>query len=257
MFLPTEEAVMSKTSVNADIAAAIGVLAALAVVAGPAGVHLRLFSPIRGLVTFSIGLLPGALLAFCFGVAGYFCTRRASQRSGRGRAWLGMTIGTMLLLLAGFLVVRARHTPPIHDLSTNPADPPAFSDAVRAERDRQNSVDYPNGGLSVPAMQAQAYPDLAPIALPLSAELTLDRARRAAEQLGWKITRVDPTEGRIEAYDVSRFFMFVDDVVVRVRAATGTNSIVDVRSSSRIGVGDLGKNAARVRAFREAVLAMR
>jgi uncharacterized protein (DUF1499 family) len=248
---------MPKTSVTADIAAAVGILAILAVVAGPAGVHLKLFSPLRGFVTFSMGLLPGSLLAFGFGIAGFLRTHPASGRAGRGRAWLGMTIGTALLILAGFLVIRARKAPPIHDLTTDPANPPAFSDAVRAERKHQNGTDYPDGGRAVEEMQRQAYPDLAPIQLPVPPEVALDRARRVAEQLGWKITRVDPTEGRVDAYSASRFFMFVDDIVIRVRAAGGSNSIVDVRSSSRIGVGDLGKNAARIRAFRTAILAMR
>ena len=41
---------------------------------------------------------------------------------------------------------------------------------------------------------------------------------------------------------------FKDDVVVRVRSsARGT--LVDLRSVSRVGEGDLGANAARINAF--------
>ncbi len=43
-------------------------------------------------------------------------------------------------------------------------------------------------------------------------------------------------------------FRFKDDIVIRV-SADGTNSKVDVRSVSRIGVSDIGTNAARIRAF--------
>jgi uncharacterized protein (DUF1499 family) len=39
---------------------------------------------------------------------------------------------------------------------------------------------------------------------------------------------------------------------VRVRAAPN-GSVVDVRSKSRDGQGDMGANAARIRAFRDAL----
>jgi uncharacterized protein (DUF1499 family) len=246
---------MPKTSIAADAAGALGVFAILAVVLGPALVHLGLFSSLRGFVVFAFGLLPCALLAFLFGSAGLLRTRPASGRLGRGRAWLGTLAGAGLLLIAGSLLFQARHAPPIHDITTNTTSPPAFSDSVRAARVHQNGVDYPDGGPSVEGLQVQAYPDLTSIILPVSTNVALDVARRAAEQLGWKVTRVDPTEGHVEAYDVSRVFMFTDDIVIRIRPA-GASSIVDVRSSSRLGVGDLGKNAARIRAFRKAVLAM-
>ncbi|MBW2399988.1 MAG: DUF1499 domain-containing protein, partial [Deltaproteobacteria bacterium] len=42
----------------------------------------------------------------------------------------------------------------------------------------------------------------------------------------------------------------VDDIVVRVRR-DGADSIVDVRSKSRDGRGDMGANAARIRLFRD------
>jgi uncharacterized protein (DUF1499 family) len=57
-----------------------------------------------------------------------------------------------------------------------------------------------------------------------------------------------PAEGRIEATDSTRFFGFKDDVVVRVRAE-GTGSRIDIRSKSRVGLGDAGTNARRVRAL--------
>ena len=244
---------MPKTSITADIAAVLGILALLAVVLGPAAIHLGLFSPIRGFVVFAFGSLLGSLLSFIFGIAGLLRTRPASGRLGRGRAWVGTGVGVFLLLLAGIQLFLGRHAPAIHDVTTNTAFPPMFSDSVRALRIHQNGVDYPDGGPSVPEMQKQAYPDLTTITLPVPPEVALNHARLAGEQLGWKITRVDPTEGRVEAYDVSRIFMFIDDIVIRVRPS-GTGSSVDVRSSSRVGLGDLGKNAARIRAFRKALL---
>ncbi len=61
-------------------------------------------------------------------------------------------------------------------------------------------------------------------------------------------------EGVFEAVEVTRIFRFVDDIVVRVRMSPGGNgSVVDVRSKSRDGRGDLGANAARIRAFAAAL----
>ena len=58
----------------------------------------------------------------------------------------------------------------------------------------------------------------------------------------------DSAAGRIEATATTRWFGFKDDVVVRIRPE-GAGSRVDVRSMSRVGVSDLGANAARVREF--------
>jgi uncharacterized protein (DUF1499 family) len=69
----------------------------------------------------------------------------------------------------------------------------------------------------------------------------------------WEVVHADPVEGRVQAVAVSRVFRFQDDVIVRVRPDEG-GSRVDVRSRSRVGRSDLGASAARIQAFREAVL---
>ena len=67
------------------------------------------------------------------------------------------------------------------------------------------------------------------------------------------ITESAPAAGRLEAYAESRIFHFIDDIVIRVRPAPGDGSILDLRSNSRVGQGDVGANAARIRAFRDAL----
>jgi uncharacterized protein (DUF1499 family) len=81
-----------------------------------------------------------------------------------------------------------------------------------------------------------------------------DRAVAAAKAMGWDIVASDPAGGRIEATDTTFWFGFKDDVVVRVTPQPA-GSRVDVRSLSRVGGGDLGANAARIRAFLAAVKA--
>ena len=80
----------------------------------------------------------------------------------------------------------------------------------------------------------------------------LELVEQTAVELGWEEIRVDPARGTLEAQDVTRIFMFVDDVVVRVRPQ-GRGSVLDIRSKSRDGRGDMGANAARIRSFLEKV----
>ena len=52
----------------------------------------------------------------------------------------------------------------------------------------------------------------------------------------------------IEAVATTYWFGFKDDIVIRVET-TSEGSVVDLRSASRVGRGDLGANAVRIRTF--------
>ena len=69
----------------------------------------------------------------------------------------------------------------------------------------------------------------------------LDLARAAAEELGWQVAAVNADAGLIEATDTTFWFGFKDDVAVRLRPAGAGATRVDVRSISRVGTGDLGR----------------
>jgi uncharacterized protein (DUF1499 family) len=66
--------------------------------------------------------------------------------------------------------------------------------------------------------------------------------------MGWTIVDGNPVTGRIEAYDRSRWFGFTDDIVIQI-VGSGAGSRVDMRSSSWLGRGDFGVDAARIRAY--------
>ena len=59
-----------------------------------------------------------------------------------------------------------------------------------------------------------------------------------------------PAEGRIEATDTTFWWGFKDDIVIRIRPED-SGSRLDIRSKSRVGIGDFGTNAARIEAFLE------
>ena len=69
-----------------------------------------------------------------------------------------------------------------------------------------------------------------------------DRARG----MGWEIAAAEAGEGRIEATDTTAWWGFKDDVVIRI-TAEGEGSRLDIRSMSRVGKSDIGKNAERIR----------
>ena len=171
--------------------------------------------------------------------------------AGRSRGRLGLTALALVVALAAFAIpwrmqAQARRVPPIHDVTTNPEDPPAFVAVLARRAGARNPVEY--GGPAVAAQQRRAFPDLLPLDLAVSPERAFPAVETAARGLGWEIVEAVPAEGRLEATATTPWFGFKDDVVVRVRAR-GAGSRVDVRSLSRVGVGDLGVNAARVRAF--------
>jgi uncharacterized protein (DUF1499 family) len=162
--------------------------------------------------------------------------------------------------------------PPIHDVSTDLADPPAFSQAVidaRAQVKCGNGLDLLTGrvgefpdpscvlfppGPPVIELHRSAYGDLRPIELSMAPDAAFDAALAAARAQGWQINSQDRAAGAIEATTRSFWYGFTDDICVRVRAREG-GSVVDVRSVSRVGIGDMGMNASRIRKFTAALQA--
>ena len=104
------------------------------------------------------------------------------------------------------------------------------------------------GGPQVAEQQRKAYPDIQPAVLAAGPEAAFARALAAAQAMGWDIVDAQPKEGRIEATATTFWFGFKDDVVVRITPLVA-GSRIDVRSKSRVGRGDTGTNAQRVRAY--------
>ena len=125
-------------------------------------------------------------------------------------------------------------------------DPPLFVAVLQLRASAPNSVEY--AGEKIAEQQRRVYPDLTTTRLAAPPAVVFDRAMQAVLELGWTLAAADSGEGRIEATDTTFWFGFKDDVVVRIRSAEG-GSLVDVRSVSRMGGGDVGTNAARIRAF--------
>jgi uncharacterized protein (DUF1499 family) len=223
----------------------LGALGVFDAVLGPVLIHAGAVTPFFGFRAFFVlGLLCG-LIALLLSPFALRATRASAGRSGRGLAWLGFACGA---LLVGVVAAGARGgagVPAINDITTDLADPPAFaSDPAELGRDMAYPADF------VPQVQ-KAYPDLATLRVASEPAQALALSEQAAKALGWEVVAVDAAAGTLLARQTTRVFRFVDDVIVRVRPAEGGGALVDVRSKSRDGRGDMGVNAARIRAFAE------
>jgi uncharacterized protein (DUF1499 family) len=108
------------------------------------------------------------------------------------------------------------------------------------------------GGDKIATQQRDAYPDVRPLMLSVPPAQAFERALATVREKGWELVAADGTAGRIEATDTTFWYGFKDDVVIRVKPADG-GSRVDVRSLSRVGGGDAGTNAKRVRGYLDAL----
>jgi uncharacterized protein (DUF1499 family) len=178
-----------------------------------------------------------------------------SRIRGRGitLALIALIIGAVVAYVPWHYDTIRRTVPPINDITTDTENPPAFAAVVTAHTaEGGNPVAYP--GAKFADQQKQAYPDIAPLVLPLLPEAAFNKALDTARRMGWTIVAADDAAGRIEASDTSRWFGFTDDIVVRI-TASGSGSRIDMRSSSRLGRSDFGVNAARIRTYLAALRA--
>lgn len=180
----------------------------------------------------------------------------ASINRGNQKAKHSATAAVLILLLPLAYVFsnvyKAKSLPVIHDISTDLEKPPAFVHAPAIRDNTENTLAW--NPETVP-LQKQAYPDIQPIFLAVPKEQAWSLVEEGIMQLPWELTYHNKDKGIFEATSTSFWFGFVDDIIIRVRA-DGDKTRVDVRSVSRVGKSDLGKNAQRIRFFRQALLAL-
>jgi uncharacterized protein (DUF1499 family) len=233
----------------APLASTLGLVVALA-----AGGALALAGPGHqfGLWDFGTGFailryaVYGGIAGAVISATGLVLARYRGRRRGMFRALAGLAIGLIVVGVPARWLYVARSVPPIHDITTDPGDPPAFAAILPLRADAPNPATY--GGAPVAAQQAEGYPDIASLETSVRPQQAFDAALAAATGMGWEIVAAEPAAGRIEATDRTFWFGFTDDLVVRVEA-TDRGSRIDVRSTSRVGVSDMGTNAARVRDY--------
>lgn len=236
-------------SAIAGVAFVFAMIALLAIVAGVFSARVGVVPDLTGFGIFAIGQAL-ALLALLVSLVGLIRTRRG-LRTGRDKAVAALVLSTIMLLPLIFFLPTALRVPPIHDITTDTQNPPEFTaiEALRAEND--NDLTY--AGAPLAKLQQEAYPEIAPLSLPLSPVQAFEKAKSVATALGWEIVSTDPQAGQIEAVDETALFGFKDDIAIRISTDETGAAKIDVRSASRVGQSDLGANAERIERFLQAL----
>jgi uncharacterized protein (DUF1499 family) len=161
------------------------------------------------------------------------------------KAVIAVVLAVVVLYAPLSTLRKGGNVPPIHDISTYLDHPPVFVavPALRAASD--NSLEIK---AEVQAQQKAFYTELAPKRLGGLPSDNFAKALVAAEAMGWDIVAQDASAGTLEATATTALFGFKDDVSIRLSADAGATK-VDMRSVSRVGVSDLGANAARIEAY--------
>ena len=213
-----------------------------------AGIALSVLGVRLGLLHYSTGLM--GLIYSCRISVGLLTTVAAVSLLTGFRVQRPDALKSVLAALPGVLLglhlqTSAGEYPVIHDISTDTENPPVFMQGEKERGAGANSLAVKPGSI---AQQLQAYPELGPIHSRLEPAPAMARAAEIATALGWEIYNNDPQALLIEASHTSFWFGFVDDIVIRF-SPTAAGTVLDLRSISRVGRGDVGANARRIQAF--------
>jgi uncharacterized protein (DUF1499 family) len=236
---------MSRAALLAGVVAAAALL--LLVSAGPT-YRIGLLTLPNAFALLRWGAYAGVAAAILGFITSVWAYRRGAMRQAAVAA-VAFVAGITAFTVPWQWQRTARSVPPIHDITTDLENPPAFEAVVPLRADAPNSLERPP---MLVQQQREGYPDLAPVTLPQPADQVFDRALAVAQEEGWEIVTADKARGRIEATDTTRWFGFKDDVVVRL-TPWGSGTRVDVRSVSRVGRSDVGTNARRIERFLDAL----
>jgi uncharacterized protein (DUF1499 family) len=223
-------------------------IATALVLVGLVGAYLGLAAPFLAFQLFLFGLVFG-VLGLIIGLVGLFRTRRPELGAAHGRAVVACYLGAILTALLVYLALGARGYPPINDITTDVDNPPEFVQAVSLPGNQGRKLAYDKTKYA--ARQQQGYGTLEPLTLALDPDQAFKQVNAAASGMqGWTLTYSDPKSRTIEGIAVTPLFHFRDDFVIQVRpAASGGGSLVEMRSKSRDGVGDVGANYKRIKGF--------
>lgn len=234
------------------------------------GTRIGLLSWQTGLLTMTLagGTILIAVVALAALIALIFALRTQPRRNGLVvLAVAGLIVPGMIG--AVFASARSKAADnPIHDISTDTANPPAFSAETMAAREESGAnalSDYQAPLGQVPLYNQGATPLDRELAVKSHAQIITDRDDRPAplplgrasradgvaavaaamEEMGLDDIRENAATGMVEGTAHTRWFGFRDDVVARVSDAQ-----IDFRSVSRVGRSDLGANTARINDLR-------
>jgi len=159
----------------------------------------------------------------------------------------GLILG-LAVVVPFFQTIQAGYkVPRIHDITTDLQNPPSF-EAIAAIRTADHNPLDRKTPAQLAELQLVGYPEIGPLVIDKDPARVFENAVSLVEERGWEMVAATAENGMIEATDTTRIMGFKDDVVIRISDKDG-KSLVDMRSVSRIGISDMGTNAARIKLF--------
>lgn len=223
-----------------NIGAAAGIIAFTLFLAGFALGYGRIAPALAAFGITALGMLLGVIAV----VLAAIIAARTGINARTGLALLGAIPAAVLV----YSVATSRGVPAINDITTNLVYPPAYTHAQTLPPNAGRNMDFPE---SFKAQIEKAYPDLQTLGLTRQRDDVFAKAMEIAKaREGWEVTSTTVTdkESIIEGTATTRVFGFVDDFIIRITDADN-GVVVDMRSKSRDGKGDMGANAQRIREF--------
>ncbi|HTT76993.1 MAG TPA: DUF1499 domain-containing protein [Candidatus Binataceae bacterium] len=226
-----------------------GLVAVAVMAAGVIGAHFGHAAPSVGFQLFIIGLLNAAISLLLGLIAVPLSILSPSRKPARVPAIIGAALSLVLLAGVASVVVPRLKYPPINDITTDTAQPPAFVHATQLPGNRGHDLSYSPVSRQVQE-HSPVYATLAPLTLPGPPAQVFKRVEIVAGEIpSWQILYNDPATYTLEGVATSTVFRFKDDFVIQVRPGDNGNSVVEMRSRSRETPADLGSNYERIESF--------
>lgn len=165
--------------------------------------------------------------------------------SGFGKSVAGVCISLLVLAWPIYQLPLYFTTSQINDVSTDLRTPPQFRALLQFRAFGSNASNF---------VERLAFAeDVRPLRILKSGQDSFDLVRQLVLKRKWKLVSVRPpgsgeADGFIEAVDLSPILAAPDDIVIRIKSRAN-QSILDMRSQSRYGSFDLGRNERRIQSF--------
>jgi uncharacterized protein (DUF1499 family) len=229
----------------------IAVVLLVILVTGPLGYKYSLVPLEPSLISLLVAVIGSAIVILVSLVYTIIAVRAGLSRN-RNMLMIAMLLSLIPIATMAPQMSKAGSVPPIHDITTDTANPPEFVAAKALRANAPNGSEY-GASEAWPAEKLalatqEAYPELESINSTLSFGDAVDRAELTLKEMGLEIIAVDKAAGIVEATATTRWFGFKDDMVIRI-VSVESGSTIDLRSMSRVGQGDVGANAARISEF--------
>lgn len=161
-------------------------------------------------------------------------------KSGLKSAYLGFFSSILLLIYPTYLTLKAFSLPVLNDVTTDFNDPP---DSTEKSDKRSYNSDFAS-------LQRKNYPDIQPIILDLNLQESLALLQEAIKPtrliiLSGSELKINETETNLQAIEYSYSMKIPEYITIRLRSS-GSQTRIDMRSSSYSGHHDFGSNAGRI-----------